>query len=117
MHLSHWSKLLAALAIAISIGLGVPVVSALSALSQADFAPYRGELLYLKGGEIWRHDLATDQQQLFLRIPVWRVTHLAHSPDRQALAYAATSTERNRASQILVADPDGANARAVVHEE
>ncbi len=83
-------------------------------------AAFSGELLYVRNGDIWRVDLATNEQTLFLDPPAGTVTHVAHAPDRTRIAYSVDVSDQNRRlvrSEIVVANRDGSDARTVVREE
>ncbi len=81
---------------------------------------FTGELLYLRDGDIWRVDLATNEAILFLHPPAGTVTSIAHSPDQTRIAYSIDVSDQTRRllhSDIVVADRDGSNPRTVVREE
>jgi Tol biopolymer transport system component len=111
---------LGALAFAVAVVCGVPLIGGgPSSAAQDDVAPFSGALLYLRDGDVWRLDLNTQEQMPFIHPPSGTITHVAHSPDRQRLAYSVVY--RSQAFQVVgadlvVADADGANARAVVQE-
>jgi Tol biopolymer transport system component len=102
------------------VSLFVAPLSARPAPLDQDLAPYDGELLYVNNGEIWRLNLATNEQSPLVRVPNGFVSHLAHSPDRRRIAYAVSSYTQIYSvgsSDIMVCDVDGTNPQTVVHED
>jgi hypothetical protein len=98
----------------------VAPLSAQPAPLDQDLAPYSGELLYVNNGEIWRLNLTTNEQRLFVRAPDGFVNHLAHSPDQRRIAYSVNSYAQIYSigsSDIVVCDADGTNPQTVVHED
>jgi hypothetical protein len=129
MPATHWSHRYGARALArvliasfvVAATLALPLVgggAVLRALSQD--ATFGGELLYLRNGDIWRLDLATNEPTLFLHPPAGAVTHIAHAPDQSRIAYAIDVSDQARrlvSSEIIVTDRAGANPRTIVREE
>ena len=79
-----------------------------------------GRLLYLDGGAIWALALPSGDRQPFLQLAAGVITHVAHSPDRQRLAYSVLHLAPGYqilGSDIVVAGADGSDPRTVVHQE
>jgi hypothetical protein len=100
--------------------LGVPFAGGgLSHATQEEVAPYRGSLLYLRDGDVWRLDLATQEQRPLIHLDSGAITHVAHSPDRTRVAYSVlyrTATYQVVGADIVVANADGSNPTPVVQE-
>lgn len=101
--------------------LGVPALlsSAHSAIARAQVAGFSGGLLFLERGQIWRLDLQTRQRSLVLMPDSGYITYLAHSTDRQRIAYAITHVTPEywvADTEIFIAGADGSNPQVLVHQ-
>ena len=87
--------------------------------AQVDPGAYSGTLLYLDGGAIWQLDLRSGDRQRIVDGDSGLITHLAHSPDRQRIAYSVLylgAGYQTLGSDVVVASASGSNPRTVVHE-
>jgi hypothetical protein len=114
-------RILAGVAILAAVLLAAPVAadSLPTMLRQNDEPTYSGGILYLNQAGIWRMDLMTLQRTPFLADPGATITQVAHSWDRQQLAYSEYMRGDQfeiLVSEIVVTTADGSNPRAVVIE-
>ena len=97
------------------------VVAPMAAPAQPAVSRFSGGLLFRAGPDLWRVDLTTGEQRVFLRPERGYVMHAAYSSDRRNLAYSVNVTDdqtnRLQSSDVIIADADGRNGRTVAHEE
>ena len=116
------SSAFGALVVAASTLLLPPLVleGARAVLGQGEEPRYSGSLLYVSRGGIWQMNLASLERRPFLSPPNTTITHVAHSWDRQRLAYSMSirgSRFELLESSIEIASIDGSERRTVVHED
>jgi len=114
-------RIFAIVAILAAVLLAAPVAAdgLPTTLRQNDEPAYAGGILYLNQAGIWRIDLTTLERAPFLADPGATITHVAHSWDRQQLAYSQYVRGDQFeivVSQIVVTAADGSNPRTVVIE-
>jgi Tol biopolymer transport system component len=109
-----------ALCASIVIGAPIAVFGLAHDATRGNIAGLPGSLLFLRFGEVWQLDLQTLGQRMLIKASNGSITHVAHSPDRQRIAYSVLSlspTYQVTGGEIMVANADGSDPQTLVRQE